>query len=532
MNYFALNAMIGKGAYAAPDFPDAESLIGHLDYLGIDRTLVYSVKARDFSPIAGNRQLLEDIAPYKNRLIPSFVLTPADFFGYGVMDYYKRKLSSGEVKTFRLCPTFSRFPVRQIERVLAELADYGPAVLMDSVFSTDDLEHRDLEYLAARYPGIHFIICQKMWGGFGSILDLMWRCPNVYLDISWLHMRDTIEFVRDEFGIERLLFGIGYKSHYGAAIGTLAHADITPDEREAIAHGNLEKLLKMPPLKEKLAVEPPLLKEKPLWNKFRNGGKLDGLTVYDAHGHSGLHTRGWFLRESDPETYLDVLVRHMDGNGVDTLFLSGEEALFGDVLPGNRKLEECAKPYPGRFRGYFVYNPLYKDELTKAVMDEFFSRDFWAGFKILPSYWRFKLNDPVFNPVWEYADEHHLPVLIHTWNDSWNPPSMLNEIAKKYPNAKFLLGHSGGGTPGRLESEQLALENPNVYLEFCGTFCSDRSLVKAYELLGSERIVFGSDTGAHNESYELSAFLSLPLPDRELIPALHGNMAKILKDRK
>jgi hypothetical protein len=532
MKYFALNAMIGKGAYSVPDFPDAESLIEHLDYLGVDRTLVYSVKARDFSPIAGNRQLLEEIAPYSKRLIPSFVLTPADFFADGVMEYYREKLSSAEVRAFRLCPELSRFPVRQIERVLGVLTEYRPVVLMDSGFGTSEMDIRDLEYLATAYKRIHFVVCQKMWGGFGSVLDLMWRCPNVYLDISWLHMRDTIELVRDEFGIDRLLFGLGYKSHYGAAIGALSHAALTPREHNAIAHRNLEKLLKIPPLTEKLAVEPPLLKQKPLWNKFRNGEKLDALTVYDAHGHSGTHTRGWVLRESDPASYFDTLVSHMDRNGVDKLFLSGEEALFGDMVPGNRKLEQYARPYPERFRGYFVYNPLYKAELTTKLLDEFFSRDFWAGFKILPSYWRVKVNDPVFDPVWKYAEKHHLPVLIHTWNDQWNAPSMLAEIVKKYPNAKFLLGHSGGGTPGRLEAEQLALEYPNVYLEFCGTFCSDRSLVKAYELLGPERIIFGSDTGAHNEAYELGGLLSLPLPDKQLIPALHDNLENILKDRK
>lgn len=532
MNYFALNAMIGRGAYVVPEFPTPESLIGHLDYLGIDRTLVYSVKARDFSPIVGNRELLEGIAPYRERLIPSFVLTPADFFGDGMIAYYKKMLASGKVRAFRLCPDYSRFPVRQIERVLAELAAYEPLVLMDSGFGTSEMDLRDFEYLAGKYRQVKFVVCQKMWGGFGSVLDLMWRCPNVYLDTSWLHMRDTIELVRDEFGIGRMLFGIGFKSHYGAAIGTLAHANITPDEREAIAHGNLERLLGMEPLTKKLAVEPPLLEEKPLWKKFRDGGKLDDFKVYDVHGHSGLHTRGWFLRDGDPETYLETLARHMDGNGVDTLFLSGEEALFGDVLPGNRKLEEYAKSYPGRFRGYFVYNPMYKDELSTAVLDDFFSRGFWAGFKLLPSYWHVRITDPAFDPVWEYAEKHCLPVLIHTWNDSWNSPSMLRDIVKKYPNASFLLGHSGGGTPGRLEAEELAAENPNVYLEFCGTFCSDRSMVKAFELLGPGRIMFGSDTGAHNESYELSGFLSLPLPDRELIPALHDNMAKILEKRR
>lgn len=328
MNYFALNAMIGKGAYDVPEFSSPKSLIEHLDYLGIDRTLVYSVRARDFSPIIGNRELIDEISQYRERLIPSFVLTPADFFGKDIIAYYKAKLASGDVRAFRLCPDYSRFPVRQIERVLAELADYEPVILMDySGFSSNEMDFRDSEYLADKYRQVKFVICQKMWNGFGSVLDLMWRCSNIYLDTSWLHMRDTIELLRDEFGIDRVLFGIGYKSHYGAAIGALAHANVTQDEREAIAHGNLERLLGMAPLQKKLAVDPPLLKEKPLWQKFRDGGSLDNLEVYDVHGHCGPHTRGWFLRDSNPETYLGTLIQHMDGNGVATLFLSSKGSI-------------------------------------------------------------------------------------------------------------------------------------------------------------------------------------------------------------
>ncbi len=532
MNYFALNAMIGKGAYAQPEFPTPESLIEHLDYLGVDRSLVYSVVSRDFSPINGNKALLRELEPFKERLFPTFVLTPADYFEYGNMDYLREQTASGRVRTFRVCPSISRFPIRQLERVLAELAEFEPIILMDSKFGMDQTAFRDLEYLAGKYEKINFILCRQMWSGFGNVLDLMWRCPNVHVDISWLHMRDTIEMVRDKFGIERLFFGIGYKSHYGAAIGTLAQARLTPEEREKIAHVNLEKLIKISPLTQKLAKEPAILAEKPLWNKFRSGQKLEDVKIYDAHGHSGVHTRGWYIRDNDPETYLGVLVKQMNHLGIETLFLSGESALFGDPVQGNLDLERQAAPYPGRFRGYAVYNPFYQDTLTTTVLDDLFSRDFYAGFKILPSYWGIKVTDSGYNLVWEYADKHHLPVLIHTWNDNYNSPSMLTDIVKKYPNAKFLLGHSGGGTPGRLEAEALTASSPNVFMEFCGTFCSDRSLVIAIEKFGIERIVFGSDTGAHNQAYELSAFLSLPLPDKKLLPALAANMEKILQDRR
>ena len=105
---------------------------------------------------------------------------------------------------------------------------------------------------------------------------------------------------------------------------------------------------------------------------------------------------------------------------------------------------------------------------------------------------------------------------------------MLKDTVKLYPNAQFLLGHSGGNLRGRMEAEELAESAPNVHLEVCASFCCERSLCKSIERLGIERFVFGSDTYCHNVAYELASFLSLPLPDEQLLPALADNMKKIV----
>jgi uncharacterized protein len=524
---FNVNGSIGRGAYEIPDYPSANDLIKHLDYLGIDRSLVWHIEARDLNPKVGNKLLLQEIAEAKaqERLIPAFVITPACYYEHGTMDFLRESFASGKVKALRIMPSVSRFPIRQLERILSELAEFEPLVLWDcGAFNNDENSFHDIEYLAKQMPQVNFALTQKMWGGFGSVIDLMWRCPNVFVDISWVHMRDTIELLHDEFGAERILFGIGGKGHYGAAIAALAHAQITDDERELIAHGNIERLLKLPPLTCKLAVEPELLEQKPLWRKFRSGKAMDDVRIIDAHGHDGPHTRGWFVRK---DTIGDV-AGHLEKLGIDTLILSGERALFGDAVAGNKQLEIDAQPFKGRIAGYLGFNPRYSEGLC-PLFDEFFKRDFYVGFKLLASYWKIPLTDPGYIPVWEYADKHRLPILLHTWNDSYNSPAMLKDIVKQYPNAIFLLGHSGGGSPGRLEAEQLALDNENVYLEFCGTFCSDIPFETSANKVGWDKVLFGSDTGAHSAAWELGHYLSMPVPDEVLIPGLAENILKILE---
>ncbi|NMA19621.1 MAG: amidohydrolase family protein [Lentisphaerae bacterium] len=533
MEYFAVNGVIGRSAYAPRvDFPEVADLLEHMDYLGVDRMLVEARSALEYSPILGNQKLLEQIAAHCDRLKPVFVITPADFYETGTLDWLKAQAAAGN-RAFRVNPLKSRFPLRQIERLLAELAVYKPLLLLTySLFGANELDFRDLEELARKFPTVNFLLTRQMWDGFGRVLDLMWRLPNIYLDISWLHMRDAIELIRDEYGAQRLVFGLGFKSHYGAAIGALAHSSLSEAEIEAVAHGNLERLLGLEPLPNKLAPEHPLLEQKPLWKSFREGGRLEGVQTYDAHSHDGPFTRGWVLRDLGvPGKHLDRIMEHVDNNGIEQIVMVGESALFSDPVAGNLEFERIAKKYRGRLHGYFVFNPYFKEEITEAMLDEFFSRDFFVGFKVLPAYWQININDPGFTLMWEYAEKHHLPILQHVGNDPHNTPLMLIDVAGRYPNAKFLLGHAGGGAAGRLEAEELALRFPNVYLELCGTFCSERSVLESMQVLGNRCFIFGSDTAGHNQSYELAALLSIPLPDKQLIPILGENFDKILKDR-
>ncbi|MBQ6353153.1 MAG: hypothetical protein IJJ28_07795, partial [Lentisphaeria bacterium] len=269
MNYFSTPIKIGRGAYEKPEFPTPESLLKHLDYLGIDRALVYAAEAVVCSPVNGNKKLIAALEPYRERLLPVLVLTPTDFYEYGTLDWLRSRMRAG-IRACFINPELSRFQVRELERLLLALDDLRPVNFVDSDYRTDPDMIRDIEYLTEECPGCHFVLQKQMWSGFHRVLDLMWRRRNVGVDISWLHMRDTIELVSAEFGIDRLFFGIGHTAQYGAAVAALAHARIDPAQREAIAHGNLETLLGIAPPARKLAHEPDFA-DKPLWRDFKAG---------------------------------------------------------------------------------------------------------------------------------------------------------------------------------------------------------------------------------------------------------------------
>jgi hypothetical protein len=139
--------------------------------------------------------------------------------------------------------------------------------------------------------------------------------------------------------------------------------------------------------------------------------------------------------------------------------------------------------------------------------------------------------------MYEFADARRLPILVHTWDGNYDAPKMLKDIAPRYPNATFLLGHSGNND--RPDAEKLSLENPNVYLEWCGSFVNRTDWCETLERIGNHRIVYGSDsicfwgsTVGHNPAWEMGRLLSLNVPDDTLLPILGDNMRGILAKRK
>jgi len=528
LSLFDLNGDIGRGAIENTPFADTQALLDHMDYLGIERCLVSHVRGRELGATIGNRMLVEEIAANnsaRDRLIPAFTISPPMLYESGAMAFLREHVANGNVRALATFPETCHHPLSHLEPLLAELACYRPVLLWNTRQSPNgELDYRDLVTLAAALPEIAFICGKKMWGGFGSVLDAMRRCPNIHVDSSWLHTRRTIEMLVHEFGADRVFFGTGCKTHYGAAIAALVHADISNADRGRIAHGNLEALLGLDPVATAVSGG---REDKPLWDAMRKGLPIDA-EILDAHGHIGSTNIGFYQPDAELVTTARNTIRQMDRLGIGRIIVSSFNALFGDALEGNREAEQVLAPFRDRFSGYVVFNPRFSDTLVPGF-DSLFASGFFVGFKVLSAYWKVRVDDPVYEPMLRYANDHHLPILYHTWDDRWNSPNMLTATAKSYPNASILLGHSGGGTAGRIEAIELANAYSNVYLEFCGSFTSDYPWDETFEQVGFDRVVFGSDGGGmHDQAWELGHLLSQPVPDEKLIPVLAPTMQRLL----
>jgi predicted TIM-barrel fold metal-dependent hydrolase len=123
-----------------------------------------------------------------------------------------------------------------------------------------------------------------------------------------------------------------------------------------------------------------------------------------------------------------------------------------------------------------------------------------VGLKIHPGQHQVYPEDERYEPVWEFATDHDLPMITHSWAWSdYNPtqrfatPEHFERFVAKYPTVKLVLGHAGGRYEGHLAAVTLAKRYANVYLDLSGDVYSLGFVEWLVEQVGAERVLLGSD---------------------------------------
>ena len=532
---FDCSKYIGPGFPQRPDFPKATDLIAHMDRLDIDRAVAWHTNARDLHPMAGNEQLIDELKTTSagERIIPSFIIAPTMTGDQAVMDHFLDLVNKQKIRAFHFFTQNRGWSLHDIAPVIRKLQTFKPVLFLDSFESLGDDLSGIMDF-ASDFPQVSVLFTNAMWGHYNKLYKLMEAHPNIFVDTSLLHMYRTHEHFIKQYGVDRLIFGTGYKSNNGASIASLTHAEISQEEAGMIAHSNLERLL---------GIESPLSGTKPvkgdrLWHRLLRHEHPGPFTI-DGHTHLSRTLANWQDHDqTDIDSHATQALQSMDKLGVDSMIIAEYSVYEPDLSVGKTFIEEHLGKYGNRFHGYFPglsFASINEEKMIPRI-DDLFSREYYVGFKMHNNHWTIPVTDPRFEPVWKYADNHRLPILLHTWDDQYDAPIMLKDIVTRYPNAIFLLGHSGNADRG--DAEMLALENQNVYLEWCGSFMNPADWRETLERIGNHRLVYGSDfisweaQWGHDPAWEMGRLLSLEVPDETLIPILGENMRKILARRR
>lgn len=254
--------------------------------------------------------------------------------------------------------------------------------------------------------------------------------------------------------------------------------------------------------------------------EFLATGRSASCPVIDMHGHYGPFGGIYF-----PTPYAEGMLRAMDRAGVARIVCSSHASLV-DPPRGNREMAEVIEAHPDRFSGYATMNPNYPDQVA-AEIEALERRRGFVGFKFHPTANKYPLTGDGYLPALEYAHQNRLIVLSHSWGLSdYDAPRMFGEIAPRYENATFLMGHSGYG-----EWEAafgVARDHPNVYLDLTAAYKVAGIIERMVREVGSQKIVFGTDLPWFDPYYCIGCVCFSRTDDEDRRNILHRNADRLL----
>lgn len=115
-------------------------------------------------------------------------------------------------------------------------------------------------------------------------------------------------------------------------------------------------------------------------------------------------------------------------------------------------------------------------ENASDILDDFKQRideETTVGIKIYTGYQPFYATDKIYQPFYELAQKHEIPVVFHMGDTAnsmgrlkYSHPLIIDDLAVDYPKVKFVIAHCG--TPWIHDAVEVAAKNANVFIDLSG----------------------------------------------------------------
>jgi hypothetical protein len=241
MLIFDANCAIGPWPTDKPRYETVDGLLAEMERLGIQRALVSHTLARTYDPAQGNQILMDEIAGHE-MLLPCWTLLPPACGEMGSPAEQLSAMGQAGVRAVRLYPSEHSYSLAewQCGELFEALAEQRYVVLLDLAQGS----WGEIERICRTYPRLALIVTWVGYRQLRPLFALLRRYSNLYCDLSNLSTYLGIEEILDRFGSERLVFGTGLPTaDPGGPIARLFYTDAPPAALDAIAHGNLTRLL-------------------------------------------------------------------------------------------------------------------------------------------------------------------------------------------------------------------------------------------------------------------------------------------------
>lgn len=256
-----------------------------------------------------------------------------------------------------------------------------------------------------------------------------------------------------------------------------------------------------------------------------------------------LEREAWFgSLYADPKRKLasaEDVVASMEEAGVDRTVVLGFPWRDGGLCKEhNSYLLDAVRRYPEKLIGFGIVQPL--DAGDAKELDRCLSGGLMGMGEIGPDSQRYD-----FEAKWVLADSvevllhHDRPLLTHsseplghdyTGKGTVTPPRLL-KLASNFPELKIIMAHWGGGLPFYELMPEVRETLRNVYYDTAAStyLYSFDIFPLAAQLVGSGRILWGTDFPLLSQSKFLKRVRESGLNEEQLGAVLGGNAARLLR---
>lgn len=188
------------------------------------------------------------------------------------------------------------------------------------------------------------------------------------------------------------------------------------------------------------------------------------------------------------------------GSLADRVVVFGGKARLSGLWVDDDYVASYVAQDPERLIGFLSLDPT--QDGWEAEMERGHRELGLRGIKLLPMYAGFYPHDERLDPMWRYASEHGLPVLLHAGTTfvSQAPldctmPRHIDPVATRFPEVKIILAHLGHPYEG--ECAVVVRKHPNVYTDLSALhyrpFQLYQSLMLVQEYGVWSKVLFGTD---------------------------------------
>jgi uncharacterized protein len=223
----------------------------------------------------------------------------------------------------------------------------------------------------------------------------------------------------------------------------------------------------------------------------------------------------------------------------------GGKARLSDHWVDDRYVADYVAKHPDTLIGFLCVDPTqagWEREMRQGH-EELGLR----GIKLLPMYAGFRPDDERLDPLWRYATEKHLPVLLHTGTTfvaqaplECTLPRHVDTVAIRFPEVRIIMAHLGHPYEG--ECIAVFRKHPNVYADISALhyrpFQLYHSLMLVQEYGVWHKVLFGTDypfttvnestAGVRNLNRMLEGTALPRLNEQQIEQMIHRESLKLL----